>query len=227
MVSGNNATDQPHDGLDSGERIALRLADRGWCVTPEFLSPRLVGELRGEAERFWEEGGFHPAGVGRGAEAQVRSEVRTDRVNWLDPHTGSDAQRRYLHALEELRRAINRELFLGLFDYEGHLAIYPPGGYYRRHLDQFRGIGLRTVSCILYLNRDWTDADGGQLRLYTDPNEPSHYEEILPLGGQLVTFLSARFPHEVLPARRPRISLTGWFRRRGGWTGDGSQAMRR
>jgi SM-20-related protein len=227
MISGNNATDQLHDGLDSGEGIALRLADRGWDVMPEFLSPRLVRELRAEAERLWEEGGFHPAGVGRGAEAQVRSEVRTDRVNWLDPHTGSAAQRRYLHVLEELRQAINRELFLGLFDYEGHLAIYPPGGYYRRHLDQFRGIGLRTVSCILYLNRDWTDADAGQLRLYTDPNEPSHYEEILPLGGQLVTFLSARFSHEVLPARRPRISLTGWFRRRGGWTGDGREATRR
>lgn len=223
MVSGNNVTDQP---LDSGERIALCLAKQGWCVTPEFLSARRVGELRGEAERIWEEGGFHPAGVGRGAELQVRSDVRTDRVNWLDPHTGSDAQRRFLYAMEELRRAINRELCLGLYDYEGHLAIYPPGGYYRRHLDQFRGIGLRTVSCIIYLNRDWTEADGGQLRLYTDPNEPSRYEEILPLGGQLVTFLSARFPHEVLPARRPRISLTGWFRRRGGWTGDGREALR-
>jgi SM-20-related protein len=216
MVSGNNASDAPHDGQDSGERIARRLAERGWCVTPEFLSPRRVGELRAEADRLSEEGGFHPAGVGRGAELRVRSEVRTDWVNWLDPHAGSAARRRYLQAMEELRQAINRELFLGLFDYEGHLAIYPPGGYYRRHLDQFHGSGRRTVSCILYLNRDWTAADGGQLRLYTDPDEPSRHEEILPLGGQLVTFLSARFPHEVLPARRPRLSITGWFRQRDG-----------
>jgi SM-20-related protein len=27
----------------------------------------------------------------------------------------------------------------------------------------------------------------------------------------LVTFLSARFLHEVLPARRDRFSLTGWL----------------
>jgi SM-20-related protein len=28
-------------------------------------------------------------------------------------------------------------------------------------------------------------------------------------------FLSADLPHEVLPASRERLSLTGWFRRRG------------
>jgi hypothetical protein len=33
-------------------------------------------------------------------------------------------------------------------------------------------------------------------------------------GGTLVVFLSDRFPHEVLPARRERLSLAGWFRRR-------------
>jgi SM-20-related protein len=72
------------------------------------------------------------------------------------------------------------------------------------------------VTCVLYLNRDWSGTDGGQLRLYTDPNAPSRYEEILPLGGQLVPFLSARFLHEVLSLQRHRVSLTGWFRRRDG-----------
>jgi SM-20-related protein len=38
--------------------------------------------------------------------------------------------------------------------------------------------------------------------------------DVLPQGGRLLTFLSERFEHEVLPAHRERISLTGWFRRR-------------
>ena len=215
MVSGNNVTDCPQ-GPDIYARIALSLADQGWCVTPDFLAPRLIGELIGEAERIWNAGGFRHAGVGRDSDLHINPEVRTDHVRWLVPQAGSDAQRLYLQALEELRQAINRELYLGLFEFEGHLAIYTPGSYYRKHLDQFRGIGLRTVTCILYLNRDWVAEDGGQLRLYTDPDEPSRYEEILPLGGQLVTFLSARFLHEVLPARRQRISITGWFRQHGG-----------
>jgi SM-20-related protein len=219
MISGNNVTVEPPHGPDIYERIALRLAEAGWCVTPDFLAPQPVEQLREEAGRIWDSGGFRHAGVGRGAGLQLRPEVRTDRVCWIDPQAASLAQRLYLQALEHLRQAINRTLFIGLFDFEGHLAIYPPGSYYRKHLDQFRDIGARTVTCVLYLNRDWTDADGGQLRIYTDPQAPSHHEDILPLGGQLVTFLSARFLHEVLPSRRHRASLTGWFRRRAGHAG--------
>ena len=117
--------------------------------------------------------------------------------------------------MERLRHVLNRVLMLGLFDFEGHLAVYPPGTYYRKHLDQFKGVGLRTVTCVLYLNRDWSEEDGGQLRIYTDPEDQGRYQEITPRGGTLVTFLSARFLHEVLPARRERISVAGWFRRRG------------
>lgn len=160
------------------------------------------------------EGAFRRAGVGRGGELRLRPEIRTDQVLWLDPADCTVVQKRYLHALEQLRLAINRDLLLGLFEFEGHLAVYPPGSYYRRHLDQFKGVGSRTVSCILYLNREWQAEDGGQLRIYTHPDDPAYCEEILPVGGRLVTFLSARFLHEVLPARRERWSITGWFKRR-------------
>jgi SM-20-related protein len=39
--------------------------------------------------------------------------------------------------------------------------------------------------------------------------------DVQPTGGCLVVFLSGEVPHEVLPATRERLSLTGWFRRRG------------
>jgi SM-20-related protein len=203
------------DETDSHQHIALQLAEHGWCVTPDFAPPSLVTELAGEARADWQAGEFRPAGVGRGDELRVRPHIRNDRVHWLEPGRCSTAQHAYLTRLEQLRQAINRTLFLGLFDYEGHLAVYPPGSYYRRHLDQFRGIGRRTVTAILYLNDDWSASDGGQLRIYTDPDDPRRHVEVLPLGGSLVTFLSARFPHEVLPAGRDRLSLTGWFRVRG------------
>ena len=35
-----------------------------------------------------------------------------------------------------------------------------------------------------------------------------------PPGGTLVSFLSAELYHEVLPARRDRASITGWFKTR-------------
>ena len=36
-------------------------------------------------------------------------------------------------------------------------------------------------------------------------------QDVLPQGGRLVAFLSDRFEHEVLPARRDRLSFTGWY----------------
>lgn len=160
-------------------------------------------------------GGFRAAGIGRGEGQAVRTQVRSDRICWLDPGVHDGALGVYLGRLEELRQTLNRELTLGLFDFEGHLALYPTGSCYRRHLDQFQGWELRILTVILYLNAEWRSADGGTLRLYTDPVCPDGYVEIAPRGGTLVTFLSARFEHEVMPAVRERLSLTGWFKRRG------------
>jgi SM-20-related protein len=198
-------------------RIARHVGEQGWCLTPDFLPNDAVAALRRETLALWRDGAFRHAGVGRGRALELRPEVRTDRVHWLDPASRTPAQRVYLDALERLREALNGLLFLGLFDFEGHLAVYPAGSYYRKHLDQFRGVERRTLTTILYLNHDWGEEDGGQLRLYTDPRDEARFEEILPLGGRLVTFLSAQLLHEVLPARRERLSITGWFRRRGEW----------
>ena len=41
------------------------------------------------------------------------------------------------------------------------------------------------------------------------------YRDVLPRLGTLALFLSDRYWHEVLPARRPRFAVTGWFRTRG------------
>jgi SM-20-related protein len=193
---------------------AERLLQQGWCVLDQALPAHLVSALAAEARAGFQGGDFRPAGVGRGASLRLRPDVRTDWVQWLDPATASPAQRAYLEQMAQLRETVNRVLTLGLFDFEGHLAVYPPGSYYRKHLDQFQGVGRRTLTCVGYLNPDWEAADGGELRLYTDPSHPERYQAILPAGGRLVLFLSAEFLHEVLPARRPRLSLTGWFRRR-------------
>jgi SM-20-related protein len=39
-------------------------------------------------------------------------------------------------------------------------------------------------------------------------------QDIAPLMNRFALFLSADMPHEVLPASRERLSLTGWFKRR-------------
>jgi SM-20-related protein len=63
----------------------------------------------------------------------------------------------------------------------------------------------------LYLNDDWGEHDGGELLIYPQRGD-SPPERIMPGNGVLLVFLSERVVHEVLPARRDRFSIAGWFR---------------
>ncbi len=198
---------QPVVDVDSAER----LVDAGWVVLPDFMVEEHWHQLARDSRRFWRRGAFRHAGVGRGASFSIRPSIRNDRVCWLDPASATVAQRHYFTRMEGLRLALNRTLYLGLFGFEAHLALYPPGAFYRRHLDRFRDAPHRRVSCVFYLNDDWHSDDGGALRLYP-PGQPA--QDILPRGGALVLFLSATIEHEVLPARRERLSITGWLGQR-------------
>lgn len=195
------------------EAIVGALVETGWIVLPDFFPPAKVQELRGLALAQWEAGEFHAAGTGRGAELSVKPGIRSDQVVWVG-QAESGALAEYQAFLDDLQGALNRELYLGLSEFEGHFALYPPGSFYAKHLDNFRGTSARQVTAILYLNGEWQPDDGGLLRLYTDGTDGGAYLDIPPLGGQLVVFHSPRFWHEVLPANRERISLTGWFRTR-------------
>jgi SM-20-related protein len=191
-------------------RIVAELGERGWCACDSFISDALVETLREEACSERGTGAFRTAGVGSGELHRHDQQVRGDEVFWLEQKASSKTQRDCLARFDELRLAVNRDLQLGLFEFECHFSWYQPGSAYSRHLDQFAGDGSRIVSCVLYLNEAWLPVDGGELRLHL----PDGHVDIAPLGGRLVCFLSAGFEHEVLPPRRQRLSLTGWFRQR-------------
>lgn len=187
------------------------LAEQGWSLQPLFASQTLTLELAEECRRRAAQGALAPAAVGRGAQQQIREGVRGDHIQWLEPGQ-APACDRYLALMDELRQALNQGLYLGLEDYESHFALYPPGAFYQKHVDRFRDDDRRAVSAVLYLNPDWQAEQGGALRLYLADGSS---REVLPQAGSLLLFLSADMPHEVLPATRERLSLTGWFRRRG------------
>lgn len=201
----------PKDKLNA---VLSDLADKGWSVIPDYLEPATVAELRAECLERDGSHLFHRAGVGRGQAEQI-SELRRDAILWLEPDDPQPAVQRYFEVTELLRTHVNREFFLGLNELEAHFAIYPAGAFYKKHLDRFREDDRRALTAIIYLNDDdWTDADGGQLRFWSDPSGDGEYMDIQPAGGTLVTFLSELYWHEVLPAKRQRLALTGWFKRR-------------
>ena len=202
-------------GDDPFAAITTALHQRGWSVQTGFVDAELSRALAWQAHRHWQQGAFRRAGIGHGGDHTIRPEIRSDRVLWLDELPATPQQDAYLALLARLREAVNRRLLLGLFDFEGHYATYPVGSFYRRHLDRFQDGGLRTLTAILYLNPEWTDGDGGQLRIHLPDGG---HRDIAPEAGTLVTFISAEIEHEVLPTRRERLAITGWFRRRGDTT---------
>lgn len=190
------------------ERIATTLAMQGHCVIDDAFPAELARELAGTCSNA-PGSAFKAAGIGRLHSHQHDATVRSDAIRWLDPACSPDAA--YLEMMEGLRMALNRELFLGLFDYECHYARYEPGAFYRRHVDTFVGQKNRVLSTVLYLNRDWREEEGGELLLY-EGDAALPVERVLPHYNRLLVFLSEGFPHEVKPATRARHSIAGWFR---------------
>lgn len=186
------------------------LAARGFFIEDDFLCASELIALRACAERRRELGEFAPAAVGAGRNLKHLPAERGDATAWLQEPL-QDAERALLGRLEEFRRELNSTQYLGLFDLELHYACYPCGSRYARHVDQPVGRGQRLVSVVLYLNADWSEDDGGELRLYESNDR---WQAVLPRGGRLVCFVTAGRQHEVRAARRERISLTGWFRAR-------------
>lgn len=188
---------------------------QGWSVTSGFLERETALRLMRECEGAWENGEFRKAGVGRGENLTIREDIRRDEVMWLQTDALSVEQQAYLAELELLRLALNQRFYLGLFEFEGHFAIYPEGAFYKAHLDRHAGTSERLVTVILYLNPDWQPGDGGELKLWTTPGDKDgDFVLIEPRMGTLVCFLAGDFWHEVQPAKKTRMSITGWFRRR-------------
>jgi SM-20-related protein len=195
-------------------QITEDIAAKGWAVCDDFVSLADVRLLASEAEQMFAAGDFHTATTGAHRSGELDLDVRRDEILWLDLGEGGAAQRQYASTMETLRMALNQELFLGLLDLDVHFAVYEPGAFYKTHHDRPDTAAYRTVSCILYLNESWRTQDGGQLRLYLEDADVEPWVDIEPRGGRLVCFLSERFSHEVLSAKRRRVGVTGWFSRR-------------
>jgi len=188
--------------------VVDEIAKNGYAVIPQALPAGLTAALLAQLLEL-DPDGFKLAGIGRENGFQTNKSIRSDRILWLDEELLETQQ--YFTWIEQLRLALNKHFFLGLFEYECMFAHYPKGAFYQKHVDAFKTGSNRKISSVLYLNKDWKTHEGGELLLYHEGVD-TPFETILPEYGKLVVFLSEEFPHEVLPANRSRYSLTGWYR---------------
>jgi SM-20-related protein len=199
---------------DHEDQILTGLAENRWVAVPGFLAPSVCDELVQWMTLRRQQGAFHRAGIGKGEAFRLDDGIRSDTVCWLEQGRQdlTDPERLLLAKIESLRERLNQALYLGLRDFEGHLTVYPVGGHYARHVDRFSSSGARTVSLVLYLNRNWSHADGGLLRIFAPGKDDRILAEVLPEAGTLAMFMSDDMPHEVTVSARERFSVTGWFR---------------
>ena len=193
--------------IDKLTLLADGLAQDGFAIINDFLTAAEVLSILGQDDFKNGMLQFKKAGVGKSQEKQINEAIRGDYIQWIDKATAQPPVQAYLNKLTGLISFVNQSLFLSLKDYEVHMTIYPAGSYYKRHLDQFKKDDHRKLSLICYLNENWKEEEGGQLRIY---QQQKHFD-ILPVAGRLVCFRSDQLEHEVLPATRARLSLTGWI----------------
>lgn len=204
-ASGSRGT---YDSTPIFERIASDIHERGYSLVDDAIPEDLADILFSRVSAL-DEIDFSPAGIGRAQNQMLNSFVRRDEIRWLD--SSHPVERSWLAWVDLLRIYLNRRLLLGLFSYEGHFAHYKAGAFYKKHVDAFRGDSNRILTAVLYLNCNWQADDGGEMILYPEHGaEP--IERVMPHMGRLAVFLSEEFPHEVLPAKRDRYSIAGWFR---------------
>lgn len=182
------------------------LSENDYVVIDNFLSADLYQQIRTFFLQRLEEDEFHRAGLGSVFNNQLNTSIRGDFTYWIDKQR--DIELAPIFGLvEETIAVFNRYCYLSLSGYEFHLAHYPAGTFYKKHVDQFKDRSNRMISVVIYLNEGWKKGDGGELKIYKNG------DEILvdPTSARCVMFKSADVPHEVMKTRVGRYSLTGWL----------------
>ncbi len=195
------------------ESVINGILTDGYGIADDFLSPADVVVLARQLHHRKQTGQFHEAGTGNRQVLIIEYAVRGDEILWLNEDSATAEETHFLSRINAFMQYVNQTCYLGLRESEFHYALYPTGTFYKRHLDRFQTDSRRKLSVICYLNTNWQPADGGQLAIYL-PNADGtgRTETILPIGGRMVCFESALLEHEVLPATRERLSLTGWLK---------------
>ena len=196
----------------------------------------LLGTAEAEARSIHAQGLMHTSAVKNATHKYTDASSRGDVVRWLD---GTDGRAPACAALTqwlrgELMEAVRDALLAapaGSHAGSGDapklvlagaqtlpiamLACYPGGGArFLKHVDNSPDApDLRAVTAVLYLNTQWSAADGGALRIWAGgargaATAPSTVE---PRAGTLVLFWSHRVPHEVAPAATTRFALSLWM----------------
>jgi SM-20-related protein len=184
------------------------LAEKDIVMVDDFITEELYQTIIEYFSVIEENERLKKAGIGTSIDYQIEKEVRGDLIYWLDQEKDNQLGG-FFELMSELREKLGIYCFISLAGSEFHLAKYPAGSKYERHIDQFNNRSNRQITVLLYLNKDWKKGNGGELKVYKDKDDYL----IEPIAKRLLLFKSNVIEHEVLETKVPRYSLTGWLLR--------------
>lgn len=185
-----------------------QLAEHEYVLEDNFISEEHYRQIMAFFNEMEKKDQLKKAGIGSLNDYKIETSVRGDFIYWLDRERDVPLAS-FFELMDELTEKLKRYCYLSLSGSEFHIAKYPAGTHYEKHLDQFHERSNRLITVLIYLNEDWKPGDGGELKIYKEN------EEILiePVARRLLVFKSDTIEHEVLKTKVPRYSLTGWLLR--------------
>lgn len=183
-----------------------RLAEDDFVIVDDFINDHLFAQIMSFFHQKEASDELKKAGIGSQQDFQVKAEIRGDFIYWLDENRDIELFP-FFKVIEELTQNLKRFCYLSISGSEFHIAKYPAGSFYHKHLDQFNERTNRQITVLIYLNKNWQKGDGGELVIYKDQEET----KVEPIAKRLLLFKSDVVEHEVLTTNVPRYSLTGWL----------------
>ncbi|KAF1375934.1 hypothetical protein PFLUV_G00225350 [Perca fluviatilis] len=216
---GSNNTATPNGQTSaSPQKLAIEyivpcMNKHGICVVDNFLGAEYGLGILDNVKALHKTGKFTDGQL-VSQKSDSTKDIRGDKITWIEGReAGSEKIRFLMSRMDDLIRHCNGKL--GNYTINGRtkamVACYPGKGTgYVRHVDNPNGDG-RCVTCIYYLNRDWTAKEhGGLLRIF--PEGKAQFADIEPKFDRLLLFWSdRRNPHEVQPAFATRYAITVWY----------------
>lgn len=184
------------------------LADNDYLVIDDFVENNHLTAVNAIFTVLIEQDELKKAGIGS-VDYQIVNEVRGDFIHWIDEPQIKELSF-FFDKINLISEQLNQSCFLGIKSHEFHFALYPKGSFYEKHLDQFQERNNRMISVVFYLNENWQQGDGGELKIYKESGDII----IKPLANRLVLFKSDIIEHEVLQTMTSRKSITGWLLRK-------------
>lgn len=182
------------------------LAFSNYVIADDFISEEMFRSIMSFFHDKEQGNLLKRAGIGSSGEFQLNESIRGDFIHWLNRERDSELEP-FFGLMDELTESLRRNCFMSLSGSEFHIAKYPAGSHYDRHLDQFNERSNRQITVLIYLNQNWKKGYGGELKIYKDDKEIL----VEPIAKRLLLFKSDIVEHEVLTTKVLRYSLTGWL----------------